>query len=86
MSLAKILGTVGFVGKILLTLLRRNDPKLQDWVQKKKAVQWAEKYILYDSELQELTSKEKLTKKEIRRVSYIKSRKKLYRKWFFESN
>lgn len=76
MGITAILGSIGPVAKVLLKALELVDPKTRDWVRKRKALEWAEKYILTNEQLKHTTDK-KVRKALERKMKY-------YRKWFFE--
>ena len=84
MSLFSLVGAVTPLAKVLLKGLELVDPKTRDWVNKRKALEWGEKYILADKELQHLNDKTNKTKKELRRIKYLLKRKRFLGKWFFD--
>lgn len=84
MGLFELVGAVTPVAKLLLKGLELIDPKTRDWVRKRKALEWGEKYILADKELQHLNDKEHRTKKELRRIKYLLKKKRYLGRFFFE--
>ena len=99
MSVTAIIGSIGPVAKVLLKCLELIDPKTRDWVRKRKALEWAEKYMLKDKDLTLLfkgvLSKEELLDvlkdkgmpmKDLAKVAKAWKGKKYYAKWFFDNN
>ena len=79
-----ILGAVTAVGKVLSDAMHLINPKTRDWVNKRKALEWGEKYILVNEELRGLEKQKVFTKKEKKKVEYLKKRLRYLKKWFFQ--
>lgn len=86
MGALAVIGTLGPVAKVLLKTLELIDPKTRNWVNQRKALDFGEKYILADKELMYLTSLQKPSKREKKRISYLKRRKNYLGKWYFDYN
>ena len=87
MSILASIGSIGAVSKVLLKILGLIDPKTRDWVNKRKALEWGEKYILKDTELKQyMRLRLDLTKKEKSIVNSLKKKLGYYKKWFFQYN
>lgn len=78
-----IIGAIKPIAELLLKALSLIDPKTRDWVRKRKALEFAEKYILTNEALRILQDKTKLSKKELREKARLLRKLRLYRKWFF---
>ena len=87
MGVVDAIGSIGPVAKFLLKALELIDPKTRDWVRKRKALEWAEKYILTNEEIKVLKGKVKyapLDKKEIKKLARLEKKLRWYKKWFFD--
>ena len=63
---------------LLLKILQLIDPATRNLVHKRKALHWAEKYILLNEELKGVKDK--------KRRARILRKLKYYKKWFFEND
>ena len=79
-----VVGAVKPVAQVLLKILELVDPKTRDWVRKRKALEWAEKFFLAYKEVKFLNAKEEKTSKEKRRITYLTRMMRYYEKWFFD--
>ena len=86
MSILAALGAINPVARVLLKCLDLVDPKTRDWVRRRKALEWGEKYILADKELSHLNDKAHRTKKDLKRIKYLLKMKGYYGRWYFEYN
>lgn len=86
MSVLDFVGATTAISKLLLKGLELIDPKTRDWVNKRKALEWGEKYIFCDEEIKVLKKKPipLMTFKERKKILYLEKKLKYYRKWFFE--
>jgi hypothetical protein len=87
MSVLGILGAITPVAKILLNILEKIDPKTREFVRRRKALDWAEKFILtYDKivDLETKASYTELSKKEQRSLSFYRRKIKWFGKQFFD--
>lgn len=86
MSIVAVVGAVKPLAQALLKVLELIDPKTRDWVRKRKALEFAEKYIFANEEARVLNRKAELTKKEMRKLADLNKKLRYYRKWFFDYN
>ncbi len=87
MSITALLGSVGPVAKLLLKGLTLVDPKTRDWVHKRKALEYGEKYIRCNEELRRLEDKlgnVGLDRKETRRLKNRRRYLRYFGDWFFK--
>ncbi len=87
MSVMALLGSVGPVAKLLLKGLELIDPKTRDWVHKRRALEYAEKYIRCNEELRRLEEKlgnVGLSRKEARRLGNRRKYLRYFGNWFFK--
>ena len=82
MSITAILSGIGPVAKALLKVLELVDPKTRDWVRRRKALEWGEKYILKNRKLLRLAQKENPTKKDFKEIERIIRKLEWYEKQF----
>ena len=80
-----ILGAIGPLAKLGLSILEKIDPKLRETVRRIKAIGFGEKYIFKNEDLMEfLQMKAKLSKRDKNKVKYLKTRLRQYKKAYFE--
>jgi hypothetical protein len=85
------LAVLGPLAKALAKGMDLLDPRLREVVRWRKAIDMAERYIHAHDEIEQLEAKvkfsgEQLTRKEMKRLSWLKSRLKWYKKMFFHYN
>ncbi len=74
------------VTELLLKILNLTDPKTREWVRKRKALDWAERYIFCNEAIAFLEMKREPSKKEERKLRDLRRKLDYYRKWFFTNN
>lgn len=80
----KALIAVKPIAELLLKIVSLIDPDKRKEVNKRKALHYAEKYILTNEELRVLQSKVSLSKGEQGQLKRLRRRLHHYRRWFFE--
>ena len=81
--ITKIITAVKPIAELLLKVVSLIDPDKRKEVNKRKALHFAEKYILTNEELRILQAKELLSKKEIAQVKRLEKKLRYLRKYFF---
>lgn len=89
MGVIEIIGAVKPLSKLLVKILELVDPKTRDWVRKRKALEWGEKYIFTNEAIKVLEGQAKfgeLSFKDKRKLARLNKKLGWYRKWYFEYN
>ena len=77
-------GAVKPLAQALVKVLGLIDPKTRDWVRKRKALDWAEKYIFTKEEIDDVRMIKPFTDRERKTIKRLEKKLGYYRKWFFD--
>jgi len=86
MAIGKIALAVTAISKVLLKILNLIDPKSRDFVHKRKALEWAEKFILTYYEIERIKSVRPFTETEEKLLDKLQRKLGRYKEWFFQYN